>query len=161
MTTFEQATRVALIVSAPHLAQNQKSYSLVEHVDVFPTICDLASLPIPSFCQGTSLKPILSNAASRSKKASMSQVLHDGEMGWALRTNRYRYVEWRKFNEDMGKAGISSEVVATELYDYETDPLELINHSSQSDYAQVLRDHQTLFDQLLPYVPKRTYISGN
>ena len=40
-------------------------------------------------------------------------------MGYSIRTNRYRYTEWRDFK--------TLQIIATEVYDHSTDPLETNN----------------------------------
>jgi hypothetical protein len=76
-------------------------------------------------------------------------------MGWTLRTPQYRYIEWRKADLAGEKHTFTGEVLATELYDYDKDPLERENVADQPAYAKVLQEHQTLFDRLLPNLPKR------
>jgi hypothetical protein len=51
-------------------------------------------------------------------------------MGYAVRTGRYRYVEWRSWE--------SKEVLARELYDHETDPGEMKNLATEAGQAGVL-----------------------
>ena len=98
-TNFEIDTRSPLIISAPRgKANGQSCESLVEFVDVYPTLCDLAGLPMPTFLEGISLKPILDDTSAQVKDAAFSQFprRHEGRehMGYAMRTDRYRYVEW-------------------------------------------------------------------
>lgn len=71
-TNLEQATRAPLIIAGPGIKPG-KSNSLSEHLDIFPTICDLAGLAIPSQLQGKSLKPIMQNNAASVKEFSISQ----------------------------------------------------------------------------------------
>ncbi|MBC8352901.1 MAG: sulfatase [Planctomycetes bacterium] len=62
---FEESLRSPLIVSYPGLAHSGKaSDSIVETLDVFPTLCDLTKLPKPDFTQGVSLRSILENPDS-------------------------------------------------------------------------------------------------
>jgi hypothetical protein len=57
------------------------------------------------------------------KKAVFSQILRsDNLVGYAIRTKRYRYVEWRA-----GKDNSDLAIIAYELYDHQTDPNETIN----------------------------------
>lgn len=59
-TLFEESLRSPLIVSYPDMKQAGKStQAMVESLDVFPTLCDLAGLPMPRFVDGASLRPIL------------------------------------------------------------------------------------------------------
>jgi iduronate 2-sulfatase len=120
-TCVENDTRSTLILSAPNAAGNgQPCDRLVEFVDIYPTLCDLAGLPLPKHLQGTSMKPLLQQPGREWKSAAFSQYprTHEGRqlMGYAMRTDRYRYVEWQDRK--------SREIVAQELYDHETDPAE-------------------------------------
>lgn len=57
---FEEALRSPLIIHTPQMQQQGVSSSaLVETLDIFPTLCDLAGLKKPEFAQGTSLQYIL------------------------------------------------------------------------------------------------------
>ena len=51
-------------------------------------------------------------------------------MGYALRTDRHRYVEWRDRN--------SGEVIAQELYDHQTDPAENRNIAVLPENSELL-----------------------
>ncbi len=54
---FEESLRSPLIISTPELKLPGKhTYAVVETVDIFPTLCDLAGLPLPKFAKGVSLK---------------------------------------------------------------------------------------------------------
>jgi iduronate 2-sulfatase len=101
---------------------------LAETVDIYPTLCELAGLPAPKNPQpleGKSLVPVLKKPSRQSKKA----IFHvyprsrkgDGAiLGRAVRTGRYRLVEWKK-------PGAAAETAEFELYDYESDPSETKN----------------------------------
>ena len=79
----------------------------------------------------------------------------DSKMGWTLRTPRYRYVEWREARLNDNQRVFGTKAVAIELYDYESDPFERENLANRASYAAVLKEHQSLFDRLLPDLPKR------
>ncbi len=51
-------------------------------------------------------------------------------MGYAVRTPRYRYVEWQEWT--------TRKVVARELYDHETDPGEMVNLASRPEHAKTV-----------------------
>ena len=124
MTNYEIDTRVPLIVSAPGLpTAGTRTDDLAELLDLFPTLCDLAAIDVPDFVDGISLAPRLRGETKPLKRAAYSQYYrqHDGReyMGYAIRTNDYRFVEWRDFS--------TGEVTARELYDHRTDPSESTN----------------------------------
>ncbi|MFO0801381.1 MAG: sulfatase [Gemmataceae bacterium] len=122
-TNYELATRAALVVSAPgQRAPGRPCDRLVEFVDVYPTLSDVCRLPAPAGVEGSSFAPLLDDPAKPWKAAAFSQYPRPGGpgvgplMGYAVRTDTHRYVEWRK--RDGG------EVVARELYDHRTDAAE-------------------------------------
>ena len=132
---FELSTRVPLIVSAPG-QPHEKTDALVELVDVFPTVCELAGLTPPTGLEGVSLLPLFSDPVRKWKAAVFSQYprslkgnrhsRHGDVMGYSLRTKRYRYVEWQSWK--------TKAVVARELYDRRSDSAEMRN---VADEAQV------------------------
>jgi iduronate 2-sulfatase len=125
MTNYEVDTRVPLLMRVPGFAAGQSCGGLVEFVDVYPTLCDLCGVAKPKGLEGVSLKPLLQNPKRKGKSAVFSQYLRNGiwtapdgveYMGYAIRTERYRYVEWFRWKEKT--------LAATELYDLRRDPLE-------------------------------------
>jgi len=127
---YEWATRVPLILVPSGSKRTGKTTdALVELVDLYPTLAELCGLPVPEGLEGVSLEPLLQEPDRPWKTAAFSQFprarnepRHRGRgdfMGYALRTERYRYVEWRH--------GETGAVEARELYDQTTDPDETIN----------------------------------
>ena len=148
-TNFEEATRAPLIIAGPGI-KSGKTNSLTEFVDVFPTICDLAGVPIPSKLDGISLRPLMVNNSAKVNDYSISQyprklkkleMIKKGYtdskmMGYSLRTDKFRYTIWmnnftskQPFNE--------SQVYASEMYDYVNDPLEKINVVNDKNYTAI------------------------
>ncbi len=127
---YEQATRAPLIVDAPGMPAAQRgraSDALVEYVDMFPTICELAGVQAPDYLEGTSFTPLLERPDRPWKTAAFSQYPRWGQVeGFAIRTDRYRYVEWQRTGEGVKEywAGPEGSVHARELYDHRTDPHE-------------------------------------
>ena len=144
-TNYEQATHSPLIIFAPKLPRPGKSDSMVESVDIFPTLCELASLPIPQQLEGSSLVPILRNSEAKVKEFSMSQYPDHhkkGLMGYAMRTERYRFVMWVNNNFRSTQQFDESLIADLELYDYQTDPLETVSQANNPEYKAVVADLQ-------------------
>ncbi|MCH1508244.1 MAG: sulfatase [Akkermansiaceae bacterium] len=100
-TTYEVAAKVPLIISAPGQKKDQRTKALTELVDLFPTLCDLSGVPIPQNLHGLSLKPVLANPSAPWREGAFSQYFKGKPgvgkvLGTSLRTDRYRYTEWRK-----------------------------------------------------------------
>jgi len=137
-SNYEQAARIPLIVSAPGVTKpgTRATNALVETVDIYPTLAELAGLPAPSVPQGIEGRSFVS-ALRDPKIATKDYILHvypRGErIGRAVRTSRHRLVEWKV-------PGSSSESADLELYDYEKDPLETKNLAeAQSEVVSQMR----------------------
>ena len=135
-TNMENDAHAPLIIAAPGAkAAGQSSTALVEFVDVFPTLCDLTGLASPAQLEGTSAKALLDDPNLPWKTAAFSQYPRQPQggprlMGYAMKTDRYRYIEWR--NRETGEA------VAHELYDHETDPAENLNVADQVENKELV-----------------------
>jgi len=148
-TTFEQATRTPMYMRSPKGKTGIRNSSPTELVDIFPTMCEIANLKIPKNLQGKSLVPILNGKNSSVKNAALSQWPRDGKMGYALRNNRYRYVEWRVGDYKKSKDYMHGKVAAVELYDYEKDPLETKNLAKEKEYAEIVKKLKSELDQII------------
>jgi arylsulfatase A-like enzyme len=129
-TNFEQATHVPMLMRVPGKKAGVKVTGLTEFVDIYPTLCELAGLPLPAHLEGTSFAPLLDDPGRKWKQAAFSQYPRPGHMGYTLRTGRYRYTEWRK--NGTGQAD------GVELYDYEKDPEENVNLAAEKGHEELL-----------------------
>ena len=149
-TNFEEATRAPLIIAAPGFKPSKTS-SQTEHIDIFPTLCDLAGVNIPAILDGKSLVPIMKNPAASVKEYSVSQYPRSNAtaenerlgyadanaMGYSIRTKQYRYTMWMSNGFRSSKPFDSKLIIGTELYDYKKDPLETVNVANEKKYAAV------------------------
>ncbi len=145
-TNYNIDTRVPLIVRAPGLQRQGETVDrLVELVDLYPTLCDMARIDIPAHMEGASFKPLMETPSRPWKTAVFSQyhqrpkVTTDGKryMGYSMVTERYHLVEWRTWDNAAKTAG---ELVARELYDNRDDPQENINLADTSKYAGLVEE---------------------
>lgn len=128
-TLFEEGTRAPLIIRAPSAAGNGRACArIVEFVDIFPTLADLASLTPPASLDGRSLRPLLDDPSREWSSVAITQILRPADdrlpaqvMGRSIRTERWRYTEWNG-----GADGV-------ELYDHEKDPQEFHNRALRPD----------------------------
>lgn len=127
---FEGSARVPLVIAAPGAVRGAASPRVVELLDLYPTLADLAGLPRPEHVQGRSLRPLLMEPETRWPHAAHTQILRrrgDQQfMGRSVRDERWRYTEW-----DDGRRGV-------ELYDHIMDPREEVNLADQPAYAEVM-----------------------
>ena len=124
-TNYEQATRIPLVIVAPGVTGKGTSpRQHAESVDLFPTLTELSGLPRPKGPQplsGKSLLPVLRDPPARVRDhAFHCYPRRGGVIGRAIRTERYRLVEWKK-------PGAPAKTAQFELYDYDETSVEQKN----------------------------------
>jgi iduronate 2-sulfatase len=110
-TLFEESIRVPLIFAGPGIARHQGSPRMIEVLDIYPTLTDLAGLKAPRTVAGKSLRPLLVNPKAAWNRPAFSQYTS----GRSVRLDNWHYVEWNG-----GKGG-------AQLFDQQKDPQELKN----------------------------------
>lgn len=129
-TNYEQANRIPLLVAAPGLtasAAPRVHRGLIETVDLFPTLCELAGLPapvVPQGLDGRSFAAAVRDPAVAGRDHAFHVFPRGERLGRAVRTERHRLVEWKV-------PGAAPETAELELYDYEDDPGETRNVSTE------------------------------
>jgi iduronate 2-sulfatase len=123
---YETSMQIPLIVKAPGVAASEQRSELVESIDLYPSLCELAGLTAPDHLQGRSLVPLLNNAETSWKSAAIGRF----NSGDTIRTERFRFSE---YTNAQGKP------VARMLYDHVADPGENVNIAeAQPDLAETL-----------------------
>ena len=141
---FEGSSRVPLLIVAPGAGKGAVVKTPVSHLDIFPTLAELAGVKAPENIQGQSLVPMLKDPAAVGRGWALTQVTRGGGgkqkpgaakpgaakrfFGYSLRTPRYRYTEW-----DEGAEG-------RELYDHDNDPGELVNLAGKPEHAATVTE---------------------
>ena len=110
-------------------------HALVEFIDIYPTLCELAGLEPPPKLDGRSFAPLLENPAQEWKAAAHSQYRpflepHRDVTGRSVRTERYRYTEWRK----------AGELLHRELYDLSDGGTERTNLAGDASHAGLIAE---------------------
>jgi N-sulfoglucosamine sulfohydrolase len=142
----DTGTGVSLIMRGPApFAQPAVCDSLLSHVDVFPTICDLLQIDRPSWLTGKSFLPVVQRKESEINEAIFSEVTYHAayEPKRSIRTSQWKYI--RHFDsfgqvvlpncDDGGSKSFwigngwksTQPVVLEELYDLIFDPNEQVN----------------------------------
>ncbi len=115
-SNFDIAMRVPLIISAPGFKKDLKTNALVEYIDIFPSLCELAGLDSPPQLHGKSFVPLMKNPDQKFKDVIYARFIN----GESIKTDQYLYTEWYdKENKFYGRM----------LYDHKIDPNENINIS--------------------------------
>jgi iduronate 2-sulfatase len=83
-TNYEIGTRVPLICCPPGgRAKPAASDALVELVDMYPTLCEMAGLPLPGHLEGCSFAPLIDDPNRPWKTAAFSQFPCPALREWA------------------------------------------------------------------------------
>jgi len=97
---FEESLRSPLIIKAPNMVKaGEKTDAVIATVDIFPTLCELTSLPAPDFVQGRSLEPMLNDPSAKGW----------GAFGYNYGKKTFRNERWRLVQHQNGYV---------ELYDH-------------------------------------------
>ena len=127
---FEGGTRVPLIIDAPGMLGNGRACTrMVQSLDIYRTLCELAGLEPPSHVTGTSLVPLLQDPRGpKWDQPAYSIWSEDGRTihGTAVRTEKWRYAEYGK---DAANGAL--------LFDVHADPMELNNLASDASHSVV------------------------
>jgi iduronate 2-sulfatase len=105
----------------------------VESIGIYPTLLDVCGFKVPDYVEGTSMRPLLMKGEKPVPwiSAAFSQFPRGKDKeGYAVRGERFRYVEWRSKPEQ--------QVISRELYDHQSDPNESVNLSGHPEYASAL-----------------------
>ena len=132
-TNYEQAAHIPLLLSMPR-GRAGITEALVETVDLYPTLAELAGLPTPDGLDGRSFAGVLDNHDAAHRDHVIHVYPRGPRLGRAIRTATQRLVSW----EEPGQLGADPEL---ELYDYAADPLESRNVAAErpEDVARLQR----------------------
>jgi iduronate 2-sulfatase len=123
-TNYEADNRIPLLLVAPGITRpGSSTQAFAETVDVYPTLVELAGLPapvVPQGLDGKSLLPVLTDPEMTVRDHAYHAFNRGPRIGRAIRTDRYRMVEWKR-------AGAPEKTAQYELYDYKEDALEKKN----------------------------------
>ncbi|ODT81196.1 MAG: hypothetical protein ABS76_12145 [Pelagibacterium sp. SCN 64-44] len=130
-----------------YIAPGSVSRDIACNVDFAPTFLDYAGLPVPSYMQGRSMRPVL----EKRTPADWEQLtyhrywMHNDEIHecWAhygVRDTRYKLIYW--YNDDLGQLGARPNGAPPEweLFDCDKDPHELTNVAADPAYAGIFKD---------------------
>jgi arylsulfatase A-like enzyme len=140
-SNVENDVNAPLLLAVPGMKNpGTRSDALVEFVDIYPTLSELAGLPLPGHLEGTSFMPLLTDPQRPWKSAAFSQYPRPAAkagggplMGYTMRTKRYRFTRWVGRNDH-------TKVDATELYDHQTDPQENTNIAAKPENAALVEE---------------------
>ncbi|MBT3274411.1 MAG: sulfatase-like hydrolase/transferase [Spirochaetales bacterium] len=134
VTSFEESTRIPLVVSVPGVTSGEQCDALVELIDLYPTLCELTELERPAHLEGSSALQVLNDPLIPWKEGVFSRI-GDAE---TIITKRYRFTRYSDatLEGDVSHLPNSGEC---ELFDLELDPRENVNVAKRAEYSEVVR----------------------
>ncbi|XP_051875386.1 arylsulfatase K isoform X2 [Pristis pectinata] len=124
MSMYEGSSHVPLLIAGPGISGRQQISNLVSLVDIYPTLLDIARIPLPKNLSGYSLLPLLRRSPNNifvknPRPDWIFSEFHGCNVNastYMIRTGRWKYITYAD--------GI---LVPSQLFDLIADPDELIN----------------------------------
>ncbi len=115
VSLHEESVQVPLIMSGPGVIQNVRNSSLIQHIDLYPTVARMSGLKVPVGCQGSDVR-----LAIKENQHIDRPFIHSCTgRGHLLRSEKYAFI---KYNDG-----------SLELYDMELDPKQFRNLAKNPD----------------------------
>jgi len=132
---FETSLHSPLIVTGPGIFGGQRTNTLTEYLDIYPSLCQLCGLLPPEHLQGRSFVPLLVEPNREWKKAVFSRYYS----GDSVKTDRYRYTEWQDKKGD---------TYARMLYDHYVDWAENVNIAEKPEHKDLVKELSKMLEQV-------------
>ncbi|MBU3020418.1 sulfatase [Aestuariibacter sp. A3R04] len=136
-TLLKTALQVPLIIAGPSVAKNEKSDALLELIDIFPTVLDLAKIPKPQHIDGQSFTKVMTAPSNTHKK----QVYSRFKNGDSIITDDLIFTTYKADDSRVEEM----------LYDFTVDPYETINQSATPDYKKHVNALKTMLQNCTKY----------
>ena len=131
-TLFETAIRSPLILVDPRRKASAgcTCRRIVQFVDIYPTVADLAGLPLPPALEGVSLRPLLDDPDAAWNRPAFTVQSRGWSLGRRIRTERWAYSEW------------DDDPTGAMLFDLENGPHEMRNLAADPTHAKTVASLQ-------------------
>lgn len=141
---YEESMHTPLLMRLPSgYARRGRVEEMVQNIDYAPTFLEMAGVEIPSDIQGISLVPLLKeDKAPRQWRKQLYYHFyeypaeHMVKRHYGVRTDRYKLIHF--YND----------IDAWELYDLQTDPMEMHNVYDDPSYAKIRKKLHAQLEQL-------------
>jgi arylsulfatase A-like enzyme len=141
---YDHSVRVPFLMAGAGIPVGKKTDALCYLLDLFPTMCDLASVSIPKEVEGKSLRPAIDGKTPQLRREVFGAYR---DFQRSIRTDRWKLIRYPQAN-------------VTQLFDLQSDPDELKNLAIEPESAErvamMMKDLATMQKQLddpLPLIP--------
>ena len=124
---FETSMHAPLVVVAPEILGGKTTDGLTEFIDIYPSLCELAGLPLPDHLQGKSFVPLMKRPNRNWKQTAIGRYRN----GDTIRTQQFRFTTY---------TNPEGNLLARMLYDHQSDPEEDTNVSEQPRFKEVVQN---------------------
>lgn len=142
---YEESLQMPFVIRYPRaIKAGTISKRIASNVDFAPTFLDYAGLPMPSYMQGVSLRPLLEDEAGEDwqdvayhRYWMHKDYYHNAFAHYGVRDSRYKLIYW--YNEALGQPGAfdGDEPPEWELFDCLEDPSEVFNRANDPAHREV------------------------
>jgi N-acetylglucosamine-6-sulfatase len=152
---YEDSIRVPYLVHYPRLIKPGTVFDqMVLNIDLAPTLLDFAGAAIPPRMQGRSWRPALEGKDPAGREAWLYEYNWEKAYPWdptqfGVRTRRYKYIRYPDVGNTDPDYPMKGELPYDELYDLQSDPLEMRNLAQDPASASLLERMRDLLKKLL------------
>lgn len=128
-SVYDHSVRVPLIMSGPQIEKNNITNNYVYLLDIYPTLCELAGINIPSSVEGKSFKSLLTGEDVKIRKDlcfAYTSLIR------SVKTDEYKLIEYKLDRSN------------SQLFNIKNDPHEKINLYNDSKYSDIIKELKQL-----------------
>ena len=159
---YEESFQMPFLFRYPQLIEaGQINNDMCCNVDFAPTFLDFAGLDIPNYMQGNSIRPVLEKNTPDNWEQEAYQRYwmhkdpdHNAYAHYGLRNQRYKIIYWYNDGFDLPGTNHGGEDREWELFDCQSDPLELFNLANDKNFKDT-------FDQMKKMLTKKMLKIGD
>lgn len=152
---YEESFRMPFLIRYPRaIAAGSVCRDLVCNVDFAPSFLDYAGLPVPGYMQGRSIREVVAGRrpddwpdVACHRYWMHRDPEHNAYAHYGVRDQRYKLIYWYNEGFDLPGTREGGQDREWELFDCESDPLELFNVADHPAYAGVFRDMRAKLDR--------------
>ncbi len=130
---YEHSIRVPLIFAGPGIGQGEVRDQYVYLLDIFPSLCEMLGIPIPSSVEGKSFYKIFSDKHYETRK-SLYFVYND--LIRSVKDECYKLIQYRK---------VANRI---QLFDLKNDPMEIDDLSNNEIYKNKIQELRKLMESI-------------
>ena len=121
---YEHSIRVPLMFAGTGIPKNEKRENYAYLLDIYPTICDMIGIPIPSSVDGKSLLDSIKDESVNTRETLYFAFTH---LIRSVKNDQYKLIEYRNDN-----------LKRTQLFDIKNDPWEMNDLSEKNEYKEII-----------------------